>query len=99
MAIWDVASQFQFHKGTIKTSPNKGEYNFVPYFNSIKVQLKLDGNCLNSASPSFQFHKGTIKTLTHLSLLLTVDEFQFHKGTIKSHSKAVPYHDTYISIP
>ena len=44
------------------------------YFNSIKVRLELDGNCLNSASPSFQFHKGTIRTSApvppcHLTLI------------------------------
>ena len=31
-------------------------------FNSIKVQLKLNGISLNTQIVRFQFHKGTIKT-------------------------------------
>ena len=35
----------------------------IPYFNSIKVQLKQPNMSMSSAmSNIFQFHKGTIKT-------------------------------------
>ena len=38
---------------------------FRPYFNSIKVRLKLhDGWTMRVIIIAFQFHKGTIKTLT-----------------------------------
>ena len=55
--------EFQFHKGTIKTLPEMltvGELE--RYFNSIKVQLKLNLTILVIDTPIFQFHKGTIKT-------------------------------------
>ena len=32
--------QFQFHKGTIKTSVANSLLAFLPHFNSIKVRLK-----------------------------------------------------------
>ena len=57
--------QFQFHKGTIKTSNN---CLCLPqdllHFNSIKVRLKL-GNLMKHLRviSIFQFHKGTIKTV------------------------------------
>ena len=56
-------TEFQFHKGTIKT--------FLPFvrspvlrsFNSIKVRLKLTFSPLRASQGHlFQFHKGTIKT-------------------------------------
>ena len=34
------ARKFQFHKGTIRTSPSSPSALCVPYFNSIKVQLE-----------------------------------------------------------
>ena len=54
--------EFQFHKGTIKTMSTRFDPDNMVNFNSIKVQLKLDG--FGGVSPLilFQFHKGTIKT-------------------------------------
>ena len=33
--------KFQFHKGTIKTDDDESTIGRFPYFNSIKVRLKL----------------------------------------------------------
>ena len=80
---WEI-SQFQFHKGTIKTSVIFTRDKGSPYFNSIKVQLRPAYCAKYCCKQLFQFHKGTIKTLrltNHLWLLLL---FQFHKGTIKT---------------
>ena len=55
---------FQFHKGTIKTSPPCITISTSSNFNSIKVRLKLQGRAaLLNAQNLFQFHKGTIKTV------------------------------------
>ena len=79
-------SEFQFHKGTIKTTTSLvTTFSFVMYFNSIKVRLKqlckLAEWCLLQP---FQFHKGTIKTWKKVSVPGTGTVFQFHKGTIKT---------------
>ena len=57
-----VAIVFQFHKGTIKTYCAKKLKEFLGYFNSIKVQLKLLRQEAKRVFRLFQFHKGTIKT-------------------------------------
>ena len=63
--IW--LSEFQFHKGTIKTCVFSDTDNTIFYFNSIKVRLKHFNNHLPSLSLKFQFHKGTIKTMERVS--------------------------------
>ena len=56
-------TEFQFHKGTIKTLHAIDSGSKSIYFNSIKVRLKrLLVTCHYSLSV-FQFHKGTIKTV------------------------------------
>ena len=57
-------SEFQFHKGTIRTVKPSGLSAANADFNSIKVQLELT-NRLQEVKDSmpFQFHKGTIRTL------------------------------------
>ena len=56
---------FQFHKGTIKTTQPSDGTQYLGYFNSIKVRLKLNfAENLFSPRQQFQFHKGTIKTYT-----------------------------------
>ena len=76
--------EFQFHKGTIKTSEGINERSPIAHFNSIKVQLKPKVAALAELVSKFQFHKGTIKTKLLLRLELNTLEFQFHKGTIKT---------------
>ena len=56
------SSQFQFHKGTIKTRLRSRAKVVYHYFNSIKVQLKLCRPSQGDRRREFQFHKGTIKT-------------------------------------
>ena len=55
--------EFQFHKGTIKTSRNRILCTNHKHFNSIKVRLKQSRVAETLSSVVFQFHKGTIKTL------------------------------------
>ena len=55
-------SSFQFHKGTIKPTPNPTKEEIDARFNSIKVRLNravLRGDAVEQTG--FQFHKGTIK--------------------------------------
>ena len=58
-----LVGAFQFHKGTIKTSPNAPEirpYNaFQFHKGTIKTVVSVDTTIINH---EFQFHKGTIKT-------------------------------------
>ena len=54
---------FQFHKGTIETAQQHMKFMGIPYFNSIKVRLKLyQANKNSNGNMEFQFHKGTIET-------------------------------------
>ena len=55
-------SEFQFHKGTIRTLKKITFVPNIPDFNSIKVQLEPDGEHILSLTSKFQFHKGTIRT-------------------------------------
>ena len=55
--------EFQFHKGTIKTSVISSSIQISQEnFNSIKVQLKQMQQTSDALKYLFQFHKGTIKT-------------------------------------
>ena len=54
--------QFQFHKGTIKTTHLLLHIIYHINFNSIKVRLKLLLLPCFRQTLLFQFHKGTIKT-------------------------------------
>ena len=56
----------------------------LPYFNSIKVQLKHRVDRKIVCYREFQFHKGTIKTPPTNHRGSGGHEFQFHKGTIKT---------------
>ena len=64
---------FQFHNGTINTSPKRENRVVRTSFNSTTVQLILyySDDAL-FASELFQFHNGTINTILHLSLLSKV---------------------------
>ena len=55
--------EFQFHKGTIKTSFTFPFPTALPDFNSIKVRLKQEYQYFYELTDIFQFHKGTIKTV------------------------------------
>ena len=46
-------SGFQFHKGTIRTTAVKQLYSIQHDFNSIKVQLELDNNSINTSVLTF----------------------------------------------
>ena len=59
-----LGSEFQFHKGTIKTIRSSQRRHFKFHFNSIKVRLKLIPWYNAKLAALFQFHKGTIKTVT-----------------------------------
>ena len=59
--------EFQFHKGTIKTTYLKQFQAKNLNFNSIKVRLKLCDLVCYGVAQTFQFHKGTIKTLSSLA--------------------------------
>ena len=77
---------FQFHKGTITTSPCDGGGVFHSNFNSIKVRLKLTP-ILQEKTLLFYFNSIKVR-LKHVEgpdpLPYRDDEFQFHKGTIKT---------------
>ena len=62
MPLATLVDVFQFHKGTIKTKYFTDEKITYYYFNSIKVQLKLNRFNYLPWLCQFQFHKGTIKT-------------------------------------
>ena len=75
---------FQFHKGTIRTSPESIPRASQVYFNSIKVQLELEVFCEVGAEP---INFNSIKV--QLEQIITIDAdnltaFQFHKGTIRT---------------
>ena len=55
-------SEFQFHKGTIKTQAELAKQQAKNHFNSIKVRLKHFLPKHWQSNGLFQFHKGTIKT-------------------------------------
>ena len=56
-------SQFQFHKGTIRTLLNlEKELLNLSHFNSIKVRLERLLIIFIQLMLLFQFHKGTIRT-------------------------------------
>ena len=60
--------EFQFHKGTIRTSIPFDLSILPANFNSIKVQLERKFTASTYGMIIFQFHKGTIRT-TVLSVL------------------------------
>ena len=84
MLEYMVLKRFQFHKGTIKTIKVMKHLLTIPYFNSIKVQLKqwFSYNWLSS-SLYFNSIKVQLKQIkrTNPSFICL---FQFHKGTIKT---------------
>ena len=57
-----AAPVFQFHKGTIRTHLMVLIFLVLLHFNSIKVQLEQNNDCVAYVPPIFQFHKGTIRT-------------------------------------
>ena len=57
-----MQTEFQFHKGTIKTIKWYDNRFRDLHFNSIKVRLKQDSINQRAFALEFQFHKGTIKT-------------------------------------
>ena len=61
---------FQFHKGTIRTQIEHGNWMSQSYFNSIKVQLERRTTSELRNILSFQFHKGTIRTSYRFSVFL-----------------------------
>ena len=97
MVTW-FTRLFQFHKGTIKTLITPFLQIIFLYFNSIKVQLKLQNWYCARPPNLFQFHKGTIKTKLAI-LFETCKLFQFHKGTIKTIREVVYLREHCISIP
>ena len=59
----NTVTEFQFHKGTIRTEFCLLYENNDNNFNSIKVRLELRlSSLLSSKASIFQFHKGTIRT-------------------------------------
>ena len=77
-------SVFQFHKGTIKTVKCGHADEFVSYFNSIKVRLKLS---FHKKHLNLSSYFNSIKVRLKLKLVnyfLFSIRFQFHKGTIKT---------------
>ena len=57
-----LPSEFQFHKGTIRTHYRYREQSENINFNSIKVQLERPCRHYHRRVLPFQFHKGTIRT-------------------------------------
>ena len=77
--------KFQFHKGTIRTL-RSAAFPFVchEYFNSIKVQLELQGlKYDNESKRNFNSIKVQLELMVILILRL-IALFQFHKGTIRT---------------
>ena len=56
-------TEFQFHKGAIRTEKSKLASARKNYFNSIKVRLELNRRESSAPKPLFQFHKGAIRTI------------------------------------
>ena len=96
--VFDM-SQFQFHKGTIKTLHHYKVLTKKRDFNSIKVRLKRLCCRLCGRLSSFQFHKGTIKTTGECAPIVPPWRFQFHKGTIKTAWPTMQLNPERISIP
>ena len=60
--LWPFS--FQFHKGTIKTSPTGHIASAIAVFQFHKGTIKTFAVAMKQTQNSlFQFHKGTIKTL------------------------------------
>ena len=76
-------SQFQFHKGTIKTSAVFSLALACSYFNSIKVRLKLVVAAISGVVLGFQFHKGTIKTFRSWCASMLPGDFNSIKVRLK----------------
>ena len=56
-------TEFQFHKGAIRTAYAAQKYKEIQYFNSIKVRLEHCNVAVRVLDPAvFQFHKGAIRT-------------------------------------
>ena len=78
-------SEFQFHKGTIRTELTNKIRIDRKNFNTIKVLLEHDNiTPLQGHHLLFQFHKGTIRTQVFYLSFIFLCEFQFHKGTIRT---------------
>ena len=58
-------------------------FTFFLYFNSIKVQLRLDLNNFVCSNNEFQFHKGTIKTEELSSMYSTHANFNSIKVQLR----------------
>ena len=93
------AGTFQFHKGTIRTVVTDKTILTNLHFNSIKVQLELQGFRVVFDNSVFQFHKGTIRTNRRNRNALIQISFQFHKGTIRTLCRKPNQPSTSISIP
>ena len=57
-----MCTQFQFHKGTIRTFGDTMRCMMQDNFNSIKVRLERKAVYGIDTIFQFQFHKGTIRT-------------------------------------
>ena len=55
-------TQFQFHKGAIRTRMTVPQIRLASNFNSIKVRLERTVQRSFESSGRFQFHKGAIRT-------------------------------------
>ena len=85
------SDQFQFHKGTIRTSIKTVQRHRENInFNSIKVRLEPKGGTADAPTLRFQFHKGTIRTESSIWFWVLMTKFQFHKGTIRTPRQSRP---------
>ena len=80
----DLAPQFQFHKGAIRTNASAMISSGIPNFNSIKVRLELWASVTRRQAKLFQFHKGAIRTGSGHLVASVLGWFQFHKGAIRT---------------
>ena len=95
-----IHQQFQFHKGTIRTTVAKALRRFDIHFNSIKVQLEPSipsHQC--PLSTVFQFHKGTIRTSDEQSPSHSLSYFNSIKVQLERGIHAARNAPCFISIP
>ena len=82
--IRNILEQFQFHKGTIRTSEKAYTLKTDPDFNSIKVRLEQSYSIGTEEDFNFNSIKVRLEHFIGSSYIYEAPTFQFHKGTIRT---------------
>ena len=80
----DTLTEFQFHKGTIRTYQFPQKMSTDCLFQFHKGTIRTEDIYLFYFVRLFQFHKGTIRTFIPSMVICAILIFQFHKGTIRT---------------